>query len=235
MRFVIEEAETAALKKLAAAEGASLQMVLLAVFNVLLAKRSGGDDIIVGTPTACRTHTDLEKIIGIFINTLALRNFPTADKPFIQFLREVVKHSLEAYENQDYEFEQLVTHDRLQVERDASRHILFDVMFEVKSALHAPEGGITTENSLLADREMKTNKMLFDMDWNGVDLGNQVLFSVSYGTRLFEKQTVRMIIESYLVLIKAVIENSETCIGDLEYQTSLEQEINQVEDVTFNF
>ena len=74
--------ETKALKNLSVKEEVTLYTVLLALFNVLLAKLSGQEDIVIGTPTAGRRHADLEQIIGMFVNTLALRNFPVGRKTF---------------------------------------------------------------------------------------------------------------------------------------------------------
>jgi amino acid adenylation domain-containing protein len=102
-------------------------MVLLSVFNILLSRLSNQEDIIVGTPVAGRRHADLEPIIGMFVNTLALRSHPIGEKTFRQFLSEVKTQTLEAFENQDYQFEELV--EQVEVKRDAGRNPLFDVMF----------------------------------------------------------------------------------------------------------
>ena len=101
-----------------------MYMVLLAAYNVLLSKYTGQEDIIVGSPVAGRPHWELENIIGIFLNTLAMRNYPEADKTFVQFLQEVKENSLQAYENQSYQFEELV--EKLNVKRDLSRNPIFD-------------------------------------------------------------------------------------------------------------
>ncbi|NIO83605.1 MAG: hypothetical protein GTN53_29385, partial [Candidatus Aminicenantes bacterium] len=66
-----------------------------------LSKLSGQEDIIVGTPIAAKRHTDLQPIVGMFVNTLALRNYPANHKTLIQFLKEVKTHALTAYENQE--------------------------------------------------------------------------------------------------------------------------------------
>ena len=80
------------LKDLAAGEGASLFMILLTLINVLTAKMSGQEDIVIGTPSAGRRHADLARIIGMFVNTLALRNYPAAHKTFREFLSEREKY-----------------------------------------------------------------------------------------------------------------------------------------------
>ncbi|MFL1673003.1 condensation domain-containing protein, partial [Paenibacillus dendritiformis] len=114
--FVIDAHKSEALRQLAMQTGTTLYMVLLAAYTTLLSKYSGQEDIIVGTPIAGRTHADLEPILGMFVNTLAIRNTPAGEKTFQEYLQEVKEHTLSAYENQDYPFEELV--GKLDVSRD---------------------------------------------------------------------------------------------------------------------
>lgn len=78
----------------------------------------------IGSPIAGRPHADLEAVLGMFVNTLALRTRPAGNKTFEEFLKEVRQTALEAYEHQDYPFEELV--DKLGVQREMSRNPLFD-------------------------------------------------------------------------------------------------------------
>jgi len=107
--------------------GITPYMFLLSAINIWLSKLSGEEDIIVLSPVAARRHEELEKIIGLFINTLALRTFPSGDKNIATYLQEVRQSTLAAFEHQEYGFETLV--DKLQVKRDMSRNPLSDVMF----------------------------------------------------------------------------------------------------------
>ncbi|TGU60629.1 hypothetical protein EN829_068000, partial [Mesorhizobium sp. M00.F.Ca.ET.186.01.1.1] len=95
------KALTEGLHQLAQATGTTLYMVLLAAYNVLLAKYAGQEDIIVGTPITGRSHADLEPIVGMFVNTLAMRNKPQREKTFSEFLQEVKQNALDAYGHQD--------------------------------------------------------------------------------------------------------------------------------------
>lgn len=106
-------------------------MVLLAAYTVLLHKYTGQDDLVVGTSIAGRTHGDTQPLIGMFVNTLALRNYPASEKTFLSYLEEVKETTLGAYEHQNYPFEELV--DKVQVSRDLSRNPLFDTMFSCKT------------------------------------------------------------------------------------------------------
>ncbi|MCP4156737.1 MAG: amino acid adenylation domain-containing protein, partial [bacterium] len=118
----ISAATATALKTAAMNENVTLFMMLLTLANIYLSKLTGQEDIVIGTPVAGRGHADLEQVIGMFVNTLALRNKPTGEKTVKQFLAEVKNKTLEAFENQDYPFEQLV--NKIEVNRDAGRNPL---------------------------------------------------------------------------------------------------------------
>ncbi|HLP58023.1 MAG TPA: amino acid adenylation domain-containing protein, partial [Candidatus Deferrimicrobium sp.] len=131
IRFEIEIDAAAALINLALEQGTTLYMILISLYTILLANLSGQEDIIVGTPVAGRKHADIERIIGMFVNTLPLRYFPVGDRPFKEFLAEVKQRTLEAFANQDYPYEALV--DELKLERDVSRNPLFDTVFVMQN------------------------------------------------------------------------------------------------------
>ncbi|MXO81656.1 hypothetical protein GRP75_28605, partial [Paenibacillus sp. OT2-17] len=97
--FEINPELSVKLNKLATDNGATLYMVLMAAYNVLLSRYTGQEDIIVGSPVAGRPHADLQGIIGMFINTLAIRNYPEGEKTFVQFLQEVRENAFLAFEN----------------------------------------------------------------------------------------------------------------------------------------
>ncbi|MCP4156725.1 MAG: non-ribosomal peptide synthetase, partial [bacterium] len=105
--FVLNKNETANLKETAKKNKSTLYMTILAIFSILLSKLSSQEDIIVGTPVAGRRHADLENIIGMFVNTLAMRNYPDGRKTFKEYLNEVKENTLQVFENQDYQFEDL--------------------------------------------------------------------------------------------------------------------------------
>ena len=124
--FVLDKDVVRRIHQLSRESGATVFMILLAAWNVLLSKYAGVEDIVVGTTVAGRNHADMEKVVGLFINTLALRNRPSGDKTFQTFLFDVRDNTLEAFEHQDYPFEDLV--DKLSDQLDPSRSPLFDTM-----------------------------------------------------------------------------------------------------------
>jgi acyl carrier protein len=117
--FVVGREETAALQELSRREGATLFMVLLAAFQVLLSRYSSQTDVVIGTPIANRSHTGTEDLIGFFVNTVALRINLDGQASFQQLVKHAREVCLEAYAYQDVPFEKLV--EELQPERDMSR------------------------------------------------------------------------------------------------------------------
>jgi hypothetical protein len=111
---------------------ATLFMVVLAAFNVLLCKFSGCEDVVVGSPVAGRTRHDVQNVIGLFMNTLVLRTDVSGDPTFRELLARVRELVLGAYDHQDVPFEQLVAD--IQPERSLNRSALFQVLFQMQTA-----------------------------------------------------------------------------------------------------
>ena len=112
---------------LSRAEGVTLFMTLLAAFQVLLARYSGQEDIVVGSPIANRTHAELEPLIGLFVNTIALRTAVAGDVSFTELLTRVKRTCVDAFANAIVPFDRVV--ERLQPERSLSYNPVFQVMF----------------------------------------------------------------------------------------------------------
>ena len=126
-----------ALEKLAQAEGATLFMALLAVFQVLLHRYTGQADLAVGSPVTGRSRPETAPLIGFFTNTLVLRTTVDRQPGFRSWLRAVRETCLGAYAHQDVPFELLV--EALQPPRELNRNPFFDVMFVLQTALPAFE------------------------------------------------------------------------------------------------
>ncbi len=218
LTFTVAASPLSRLKELASAEGSSLFMILLALFNLLLAKLSGQEDIIIGTPSAGRRHADLAPIIGMFVNTLALRNHPADCKTCREFLLEIKKSTLEAFENQDYPFEELVDH--LHSERTPGRNPLFDVMFALQNMEVAPVA--------LSGLEIKPYPMLaptamFDLAFTAVESNQEILFSVEYRLDLFTQPSIRRIVSYFLQAIDSLLTDPNQHIQALDILPALEK------------
>ncbi|MCX6584773.1 MAG: amino acid adenylation domain-containing protein [Candidatus Aminicenantes bacterium] len=213
--FPIEEEKAQRLKKLVIQSGSTLYITLLAVFNLLLFKLSGQEDIIVGTVMAARRHADLQNIIGMFVNTLVMRNFPNAEKSFREFLEEVKQRTLAVYENQDYPFEELV--EKVAVNRDIGRNPIFDVVYSLQNL---PEQWNVTE---YATYGYESSVAKFDMTLSAVEIGEKFSFSLEYCTLLFKEETIARFIGYFKNIICSIIENPSQRINDVEILSEVEK------------
>ncbi|HEX3045261.1 MAG TPA: amino acid adenylation domain-containing protein [Bacillota bacterium] len=208
--FSLDPQMTRQLNKLALDNQATLFMVLLAGYNILLAKYCGQEDIVVGSPIAGRPHADLENLAGMFVNSLALRNYPEGGKKFSRFLGEVREHSLKAYENQDYQFEELV--EKLAVPRDLSRNAVFDIMFGLQKAENTV---IKNADFKLLPYEFENKTAKFDLTLNGTETENGVDFTLEYATDLFTRETVLRLAEHFKNILGKILENPQIELQDI--------------------
>ncbi|NOQ26059.1 MAG: amino acid adenylation domain-containing protein, partial [Bacteroidales bacterium] len=219
VNFALSKEETQKIKSLSNEKGLTLYMTILSVYTILLSKLSRQEDIIVGTPTAGRNHVDLKRIVGVFINTLAIRNDLKGDKTLINYLQEIKRTTLEVFENQDYQFEDLV--EQVSVERDMSRNPVFDVMFNLLNQTEQ-----TSDLSGL-DRNLYVHKpsiSKFDLTLSGVDYGNQLMLNFEYNTKLFKAQTIERYIGYFKQIINHLPESLEKKLSSLEILSSEEKQ-----------
>ncbi|MCP4217867.1 MAG: amino acid adenylation domain-containing protein, partial [bacterium] len=215
VKFRLSRGETNALKQLASASGATLFMVLLALKNILLAKLSAQEDIIIGSPIAGRRHTDLRRIIGMFVNTLALRNTPGADKTFTGFLQEVRDKTLQAYENQEYPIQELV--NDLGVRRDVGRQPLFDTVLVFQDFIETARGKqkVALPELTLESYPYERKTAKFDLTLCAVEREGILAFTFEYGARLFKEETIERFIRYFRKIMETVIQNPGQTLGEV--------------------
>ncbi|MBP2646106.1 MAG: amino acid adenylation domain protein, partial [Firmicutes bacterium] len=218
LSFTVGEEVTAALNKLAGQTGATLYMVLLAAYNVMLAKYSGQEDIVVGSPIAGRAHADLEGIIGMFVNTLAMRNYPEKDKSFREFLQEVKENALSAYEHQDYQFEELV--DRLDIPRNLSRNPLFDTMFVLQNT---DTIAMEFKGLKFSSYELDSKVAKFDLTLEAVERNNRLEFTLEYDTKLFKQETAERLGRHFTNVLTGIVEQPGIKLGDIGLMSEVEK------------
>lgn len=191
-------------------------MLFLSAFMVLLNKYTRQEDIIVGTPVAGRINRDTEKMMGMFVNTLALRGRPENNKYFSSFLEEIKKECLTCFDNQEYPFEELI--DQLGVARDTSRNPLFDVLFTVDKADESIVLKDGTEIKV-SDLQGQYSIEKFDITVNVVEEDNKFSIIWSYCSDIFMKSTAVGMLESFVVIIKSVLEEKQFRIGEIPVVT----------------
>jgi amino acid adenylation domain-containing protein len=214
--FKIEKNDKLALKSMALKEVVTDQIIMLTIFNILLSKICGQNDIIIGTPVGGRSHIELENIVGIFMNTIVLRNFPSENKSFLEFLKEVKQNSLKAYENQDYQFEDLVS--KVLAKRNPGRNPLYDVMFEIKNVVRNNEDSYGANTDDIDDRlnTLSDKTAQVDMYWCGADIGEYFYFTISYNTKLFKENSIQKFLKWFKEIIEQVINDNHVKIGDIK-------------------
>jgi hypothetical protein len=225
------------LRALAIKQDATMFMVILTIFSILMYKLTQQEDIILGTITMGRRQTDLEKIIGMFVNTLPLRNCPGGEKSFDEFLKETRNSTLDAFENQDYQFEDLV--EKLTVKRDPGRNPLFDVVF-VFGKLDTLDDPQPVSSTGLKAKPYGTGNTgaKFDILFTGTDTGRQLAFSFGYCTDLFKKETIERFIKYFKEIVSAVEENESIQLKDIfisHHLVTAESDVYRDQESDFKF
>ncbi|MCP5052636.1 MAG: AMP-binding protein, partial [bacterium] len=210
LRFELDEELTARLRQLAENSGATLYMVLLAIYNVLLSRTAGQDDIIVGSPTAGRNHPHLEHIIGTFTNTLAMRNQPRHRLSFSDFLGEVKTNALEAVENQDYPFHLLA--ERLNPDRDTHRNPVFDTMLTFQS-MENPEMQI--KGIHFKSYTLQAGISKFDLTLHCREEVSHISAGLEYAVKLFKEESIRYVASHFVAIARRVTANPDALVTEI--------------------
>ncbi len=212
--------ETKQLKALAKKNNVTMYMLLLSAFTILLSKHSGQDDIVIGTPISGRTHSEIENVVGMFVNTLAMRNHPSSGKSFIEYLKEVKTNCLEAYANQEYPFQTLV--EKLNIPRDLSRNPIFDIMFIYQNIDQNLYG---LPDMKCDDYHMECKSSKFDLTLEAMEYRGEIKLRWEYSTKLFSKNTVQLFAKHFLQLLQEVCNKSDKKISEINIMAEEEQEI----------
>ena len=191
-------------------EGVTLFMTLLAAFEVLLWRYSGQQDVVVGTPIAGRSRSELEGLIGLFANTLPLRADCSGNPAFRALLRRVRETALEVYAHQDIPFDKLV--EAVQPERSLSRAPLFQVIFALENTPQA----LRHKGLEMEWLEVERGTARSDLSLFLTDKGEELSCMWEYSTDLFDGETVERMMASYQRILEDILENPEKEIGDLE-------------------
>ncbi|MFZ5352311.1 MAG: amino acid adenylation domain-containing protein [Bacillota bacterium] len=209
--FEADKELTQKLISLAADTDSTLYIVLLSAYYVLLSKYTSQEDIIIGTPVGGRSHADLERLIGVFVNTLALRNYPVSGKRFIDFLDEVKRNTLKAFGNQDYQFEELIS--KLDIKRDLSRNPLFDTVFSLQN-IGVRSFDMDDIKITLQGLDSKISK--FDFSLQAEENNGLIRFELEYCTKLFNRKTMERLAGHMINILKQVVEKPELQLSEID-------------------
>ena len=210
--LVLSQDLSDAVRALSRREGVTPFMTLLAAFQLLLGRWSGQDDFAVGSPVANRTRAETERVVGYFVNMLALRADLSANPTVRDFLSRVREVSLEAFENQEIPLEVLIP--ALKPDRDASRSPLFQVMFILQNNALPEVGSLDlTISPLDLDEGNGTSK--FDLALGFEDNRDGFAGSLEFNTDLFDAATIDRFAQQYVKVLEGLILDPERRVSEL--------------------
>ena len=214
------------LKAFSIQHDATLFISLMTAVNALLSRYSGQQDIIIGTPVAGRDHIDLENQIGLYLNTLALRTIMDTDSTLLELLDFEKNMILNAYENQNYPFDELV--EKLNLKRDTGRSALFDVMVVLQNQTESSD--YKNENQFMAGLQVKNYPLKrdiskFDLTFEFRE-NDTLSLRVIYNTDIYDTAFIERMTAHFEIMLSALINSPEEKIQKINYLTL--EEKNQI-------
>jgi tyrocidine synthetase-3 len=208
---------TAGLKQLVKDRNATLFMGLLAAVNTLLYRYTGQEDIIIGSQIAGREHVELEGQLGNFLNTLALRNRFKGDDSFIDLLSAAANRTLDAYAHQVYPFDRLV--DELDLQRDLSRHPLFDVSVVLQNmgTVKPFSKQLTRSLHIHPYTTVRDAVSKFDLAFNFIEVEDHLLVDLVYNTDIYTDNTAIQLLQHFEQLLASIIAAPAASLNHLSY------------------
>lgn len=197
---------SAAARAVGRSSGATPFMVFLTAFAVVMARRSGQDDLAIGAPIAGRTQPEIEDLIGFFVNSLVFRVDAKGDPSFADLLERVRETCMDAYQHQELPFERLV--EEINPSRDPSRNPLFQITFQL---VNAPTLGQSGGGD--AGPQVHRGSAIFDLAFTLLDTPDRYRGMIEYSTDLFEADTIARITDEFMVLLDAAADSPDTPIS----------------------
>ena len=212
IEFEIDAATTRGLRKLAKDNSCTLFVLMLSLYQLLLMKYSGQNEVVVGIPVSGRNHADLLDLYGMFVNNIAIKGTIADHDSFVGFLEQNQPHVGEALRNQDYPFEALV--NELHARPDTSRNPIFDTMF-VYQNMGKPE---------FHSEGLSFIRYFFDPGFSKFDISLEIFdyestsltYSIEYATAIFGEKTIRSFADHFNKLISSILSDPASKISDLQ-------------------
>ncbi len=209
---------TEKLKQFSRKQGCTLLMTLLSVYNILVHRLTGQDDILVGLPASGRGLLDSEGMVGYCTHFLPIRSQLAGNPTFAEYLKQMRGVLLSAYEHQDYPFALLL--NQLDLPRNTSRSPLIDVSFNLEPAINLPKmKGL--EVSLLPQKISFTDR---DLHLNVTEIGGEALIDCDYNTDLFKDETIQRWLGHFQTLLEAVINDPRQNLRELPLLSPAERQ-----------
>jgi amino acid adenylation domain-containing protein len=208
--FAFDSEVAAGLRAVARAGGATMFMTLLAVYATVLARYTGRDDLLIGTPVAGRTRSETEPLIGLFVNTLPLRARLAGDPTFADLVHRLRAVTAGALAHQDLPFDRIV--EIIQPAREQTVSPLVQVQFALEEPMApARAGGVTFDPHVVTNGTTK-----FDLELGVVDTGDEITATLHYDANLFDPETIATMAGGLRAVARAVAADPEARVKDLD-------------------
>ncbi len=206
----IEPALYRRLTEISRQRNATLNMTMMAVFKILLYRYTGAEDIVIGSPISGRTHRDIERSVGFYVNTVVLRTLIEGDASFLEVLDRVKLTCIEAQSHQDMPFDVVV--ERLNPPRDPRYSVFFQILFAYQDARYWTTAfpGMKTRTT-----EIGTGTSKFDLTLFVEESSDGLSLRAEYNTDLYESSSIQRFLKAYEHLMVSVTDNPRQKISDL--------------------
>ena len=219
--FAISNETMTAVKELARGESATLNMIMLAAFQLLLSRWSGQKDLVVGAPVAGRARKPTEQMIGYFVNLQGIRADLSGAPTFRQFLGRVRQSVLDAIANQDVPFDRVVA--ELQTERDSARHSLFQVAFALQAHAVKPAGAAGAAALSISPMKLRSETSKFDLHMELFEQADGLTGKIEYASDLFDESTAERFARNFGTLLTSIIADPDRAVDRLPILTDSER------------
>ncbi|MEK4665551.1 amino acid adenylation domain-containing protein [Priestia sp. FSL H7-0729] len=194
-------------------------MLLMSCFMYLLNRYSRQEEVIIGSPIAGRIHPETEHMLGMFVNTLAIKAEFREKQTFRELLQQVREKCLEAYEHQEYPFEQLV--EKSGVERDPSRHPIFDVMFVLQDNVQAPASIGGFKSSFVPLQSVASS---FDLTLSIEEGAHGYELQWEYCQDIFKQSSIAHLAAHFESVLKQCLQNPDMPLSSMDWLSAKEKE-----------
>jgi amino acid adenylation domain-containing protein/FkbH-like protein len=219
VQFRLSTTLTAELRALARRSNLTLAMTMYAAWAVLLARLSSQNDIVIGMPVANRRRTELEGMIGFFLNTLAVRVSLHDDPPIVELLKRVRTTLLNTYSHQDAPFEQVV--EAVQPARNLVHSPVFQVMLVLQTISRCE---MQLPGMTLVEEEVPLQAAEVDLTLALKDVDGKIEGSLRYASDLFDETTIRRWIASFEAVAQGMVSHPQLRASELPIMSEEERE-----------
>jgi tyrocidine synthetase III len=209
LRFRLPKASVAELRQLGVKTGTTPFMILYSAFALLVGKYAQQEEVVIGTVTSGRNHPQLEGILGMLVNTLAIRSKVEGEQTFAELLAYVKQLLLESYSHDSYPYEELAR----SLKTGKNGNGLFDIVF----TLLAGSEWTALDGASLKEVEMAGHeKAKFGLTFHGTDLGEEIVFDVTFSTELFRKETVQQLACRFTQVLEQALEDPARHVREID-------------------